>query len=183
MLPVCEKIYGPDHAFTVEIVGNLGGALRQQGTPEKIAESGPYYKRAMDESLKKYGEKHQNTVMATHNYANYLLDVGKVDEAIATQQRALANSLDVFGPDTAVTGEVHYGLGKALLRAHRYPEAEKELLAAIAEKEKDFGADHWRMGEYMTPLIDTYTALGKNDEAAAWQAKRAALKPKPANAT
>ena len=183
MLPICEKIYGPDHAFTVEIVGNLGGALRQQGTPEKIAESGPYYKRAMDESLKKYGEKHQNTVMATHNYANYLLDVDKVDEAVATQQHALANSLEVFGPDTAVTGEIHYGLGKALLRAHRYQEAEKELLTAIAEKQKDFGADHWRMGEYMTPLIATYAALGKTDQAAEWEAKRAALKPKPANAT
>ncbi|HEX3895466.1 MAG TPA: serine/threonine-protein kinase [Rudaea sp.] len=183
MLPICEKIYGPNHAFTVEIVGNLGGALRQQGTPEKIAESGPYYKRAMDESLKKYGEKHANTVMATHNYANYLLDVGKTDEAIATQQHALANSLDVFGPDTAVSGEIHYGLGKALLRAHRYQEAERELLAAIAEKQKDFGADHWRMAEYMTPLIETYAALGKTDEAAAWETKRAALKPKPVNAT
>ncbi len=183
MLPICEKIYGPDHAFTVEIVGNLGGALRQQGTPEKIAESGPYYKRAMDESRKKYGEKHQNTVIATHNYANYLLDVDKVDEAVATQQRALAMSIEVLGPDTAVTGEVHYGLGKALLRAHRYEEAEKELLAAVAEKQKDFGADHWRMGEYIAPLIATYTALGKTDQAAEWEAKRAALKPKPATAT
>ena len=183
MLPICEKIYGPDHAFTVEIVGNLGGALRQQGTPEKIAESGPYYKRAMDESRKKYGEKHQNTVIATHNYANYLLDVDKVDEAVATQQHALAMSIEVLGPDTAVTGEVHYGLGKALLRAHRYQEAEKELLAAIAEKQKDFGADHWRMGEYIAPLITTYGALGKTDQVAEWEAKRAALKPKPATAT
>ncbi len=183
MLPICEKIYGPDHAFTVEIVGNLGGALRQQGTPEKIAESGPYYKRAMDESLKKYGEKHQNTIIATHNYANYLLDVNKVEEAVATQQHALAMSSDVLGPDTAVIGEVHFGLGKALLRAHRYQEAEKELLAAIAEKQKDFGADHWRMGEYITPLIATYTALGKTDQVTAWEAKRAALKPKPATAT
>ncbi|MEP6484224.1 MAG: serine/threonine-protein kinase [Rudaea sp.] len=183
MLPICEKIYGPKHAFTVEIVSNLGGALRQQGTPEKIAESGPYYQRALDETRARYGDKSQNTVMATHNYGNYLLDVDKVDEAIATQQHALVNSLEVFGPDTAVTGEVHYGLGKALLRGHRYREAEQQLLQAIEEKQKDFGPDHWRLREYFDPLIDAYSALGEASKVSEWEAKRAALKPKPATAS
>ncbi len=183
MLPVCEKIYGPDHAFTIEIVSNLAGALRQQGTPQKIAESGPYYERALDAVRKRYGEKNQNTVMATHNYANYLLDVGKVDDAVATQQRALANSIDVFGEDNAVTGEIHFGLGKALLRAKRYADAEQQLLVAIAEKQKDFGPDHWRLREYMSPLIDAYQAMGKSAPAREWTSKRDALKPKPASAS
>ena len=182
MLPICEKIYGPDHAFTTEIVSNLAGALRQQGTPEKIAESGPYYERALNETRKRYGEKNQNTVMATHNYGNYLLDVGKVDEAIATQRHALEFALQVFGPDANVTGEVHFGLGKALLKAHQYPEAEKQLLTAIDEKEKDFGKVHWRLREYITPLIETYKAMGKSDQATQWTARMDALPPKPASA-
>ncbi len=180
MLPICEKIYGPNHAFTVEIVSNLAGALRQQGTPEKIAASGPYYERALDETRKRYGEKNQNTVMATHNYGNYLLDVGKTDEAIATQRHALEYALLVFGGDANVTGEVHFGLGKSLLKAHQYSEAEKELLVAIDEKEKDFGKTHWRLREYIAPLIETYQAMGKSDQAAQWTARFDALPPKPA---
>ena len=182
MLPICEKIYGPEHGFTLDIVSNLAGALRQQGAPEKIAESGPYYKRALDGVLKKYGEKKPNAIRARHNYANYLLDVGDVTQAIALQQRATADAKEVFGPDNPVTGEAEFGLGKALLRGGHYPEAEQALLAAVAVKQKEFGADHWRLDEYMAPLQTLYQTWGKPEQAADWAKRRAALKAKPANA-
>lgn len=179
MLPICEKLYGPDHGFTLNIVSNLAGALRQQGTPEKIAESGPYYKRAYDAVRRKYGEKSQNSIIATHNYANYLLDIGDTAQATALQRQALARSKEVLGPDHAVTGEIEYGLGKALLQSRHYAEAESMLLAAIKEKTKDLGADHWRMGGYIDPLIQLYRDWGKPQQVAQWQATRARLKPEP----
>jgi serine/threonine protein kinase len=179
MLPIERKMYGPDHSATMNIESNLAGALRQQGTPEKIAASGPYYRRVYEFTLKKYGEKHGNTIIATGNYGNYLLDVGDVDQAIAMEQTSQKAALEKFGPDNEITGEQEFQLGKALLRAKRYDEAEKHLLAAIAEKKKDFGADHWRIGGYIDPLIEDYKAWGKPDLAAQWEAKRAALKPKP----
>ncbi|HET8942611.1 MAG TPA: tetratricopeptide repeat protein, partial [Rudaea sp.] len=179
MLPICEKLYGPDHGFTLNIVGNLAGALRQQGTPEKIAESGPYYKLAYDAMLRKYGEKSQNTIIATHNYANYLLDIGDTEQATALQRQALARSKEILGPDHAVTGEIEYGLGKALLQSRHYAQAESMLLAAIKEKTKDLGADHWRMGGYIDPLIQLYRGWGKPQQVAQWQATRARLKPEP----
>jgi len=181
MLPVDEKLYGPDHGVTLNVVSNLAGALRQQGTPQKIAESGPYYRRSFEGVRKKFGDKHMNTIIATHNYANYLLDVGDTTQAIALQQQALSVSTEMLGPDHAVTGEIHFGLGKALLGARRFAEAEESLLAAVAEKQKDLGADHWRMGEYLDRLIDAYKADGRPDLAAQWEAKRAALKSKPAS--
>jgi len=182
MLPICEKMYGPEHSVTINTANNLAGALRQQGTPEKIAESGPYYKRALDGTRKKFGERHMNTIIATHNYANYLLDVGDIAQAVRLQQQALTTSTDVLGADHPVTGEIHYGLGKALLRESRYADAEKELLAAVAEKQKDFGADHWRLDEYLVPLVDLYKASNQPQQQAEWQAKRAALQAKPAGA-
>lgn len=179
MLPICEKIYGPDHGFTINIVANLAGALRQQGTPDKIAASGPYYKRALEAARKTYGPRHPNTIIATHNYANYLLDIGDVDGAVSTQQQALAAAREALGVNHPVTGEIEFGLGKALLRAKQYPGAEQALLAAIKEKQHDFGPDHWRMAGYMDPLITLYTAWGKPQKAAEWQRRRAELKPKP----
>ena len=180
LLPVCEKNYGPDHSITTNIVSNLGGALRQQGTPEKIAESGPYYKRALDSVRKKYGGKHPNVARATHNYANYLLDVGDITQAIALQEQAAAMANEIFGAGHEVTGEIQFGLGKALLKGGRYAEAERPLLAAVASKEKLYGAKHWRLGEYMAQLVDLYKGWGKPQQAAEWSAKKTALDPQPA---
>jgi len=183
MLPIEEKMYGPDHSSTMNVISNLAGALRQQGTPEKIAASGPYYRHTYEYSLKKYGEHHENTIIATGNYGNYLVDVGQFDQAIALEQTALKEALDKFGPDNIVTGETEFELGNALMHAKRYADAEQPFLAAIAEKQKDLGADHWRIGGYIDPLIEDYKAWGKPDLAAQWATKRAALKPKPAGAS
>jgi len=182
MLPICEKIYGPEHGFTLNIVSNLGGALRQQGSPEKIAESGPYYKRALDGEIKKYGEKHPNTIRARHNYGNYLLDVGDVQGAIATQQQAVTDAREKFGDKHQVTAELEFGLGKALVRGKRYAEAEPVLLDAVAQKQGEFGEKHWRMDEYMAPLTDLYAGWGKADRLEEWKKRRAELDPKPASA-
>jgi serine/threonine protein kinase len=180
MLPIEQTMYGPEHSSTMNITSNLAGALRQQGTPEKIAASGPYYRHVYAYSLRKYGENHENTIIATGNYGNYLIDVGQFDQAIALDQTALKDALEKFGADNNVTGETEFELGNALLHAKRYAEAEKQFLAAIAEKQKDLGADHWRIGGYIDPLIEDYKAWGKPDLATQWQAKRTALKPKPA---
>ncbi|MBS0582816.1 MAG: serine/threonine protein kinase, partial [Proteobacteria bacterium] len=40
LLPLDTEIYGADSAMTNNVVSNLAGALRQQGTADKIAESG-----------------------------------------------------------------------------------------------------------------------------------------------
>lgn len=182
-LPVAERMYGPDHGVTINFVSNLAGALRQQGTPDKIAASGPYYKRAYDAMRRKYGARHPGTIIATGNYGNYFLDIGDVDRAIELEQTALADSLSVFGPDSDVTGETQFQLGKALLKARRFAEAEPHLLAAINERSKDLGADHWQLAHYIEPLIAVYEGLGKTAEAAQWQARRARLKPAPAGAS
>ena len=180
LLPICEKNYGPEHSVTINIVSNLGGALRQQGTPEKIAASGPYYKRALESARKKFGDKHPNVVRATHNYGNYLLDVGDTEQAIATQEQAVAMALEVFGADHEVTGEIQFGLGKALFKGGRYAAAERALLAALASKEKLYGANHWRLGDYMAQLIELYKGWGKPQQAAQWQARQASLDSRPA---
>src|SRR5262249_38149651 len=140
-----------------------------------------YYRRSFEGVRKRFGERHMNTIIATHNYANYLLDTGDTTQAIALQQQALATANDLLGAAHAVTGEIHYGLGKALLTAKRYAEAQAELLAAVNEKQKDLGADHWRMGEYIDKLIEAYKADGKPDLAGEWANKRSGLKPKPAS--
>lgn len=180
LLAIDEKLYGPSHGATINVVSNLAGALRQQGTPEKIAASGPYYQRAWEGTRRLYGEHHMNSIIAAGNYGNYLLDVGRVDEAIAMESSALADSKALLGASSDVTGETEFQLANALAKGKRYAEAEPHYLAAIAQRQHDLGSDHWQMGGYIDPLIALYKATGNSAEATKWQARRDALHPKPA---
>jgi eukaryotic-like serine/threonine-protein kinase len=178
ILPIYEVVFGPEHSQTLHVVNNLGGALREQG---KVEESGPYYRRALDGLTKKHGEDHPNVLMATDNYANYLLDAGQADESLRLHRKALAGVSKIVPPEHEVIGEIHFGIGKALLAKSDYKGAETELLAAQANKEHILGADHWRNGEVIDVLIKLYQQWGRADETAIWKDRRAALKKKPEN--
>ncbi len=71
---------------TLALTLNMSGALRQQG---KIAESGPYYRRAYDGFRVKYGQDLLRTLIAQNNFANYLIDDAKAAEAVAMATEAV----------------------------------------------------------------------------------------------
>jgi non-specific serine/threonine protein kinase/serine/threonine-protein kinase len=92
------------------IYNNLAGALRQQG---KVAESGPYYRKALDNARALYGEDNTTTIMARSNHAFWLLDDGQADLAAAEQRAALANAERILGGKHEVTAEILRGLAEA----------------------------------------------------------------------
>lgn len=175
------EVYGADSAMVNSVVNNLAGALRQQATPEKVAASGPYYKQAYDYATRRFGPDHPSTIIAQSNYANYFSDIGDLDKAIELDKQALT-ALGKHRELPQIRGEIDYQLGRVLAMTGKYDEAEPHLLAGNAEKAHELGADHWRMAEYDKTLVDLYTKWGKPDQAAEWQSKLAALKPRPANA-
>lgn len=180
LLQLDTDVYGADSAMVNNVASNLGGALRQQGTPEKIAESGPYYQRAYEYALRRFGATHPNTIAAQSNYANFFTDTGNLDKAIELDRQALAAIGDQRDLPQ-IKGEIDYQLGRLLSRTGKYAEAETHLLSGNAQKAQELGAEHWRMAEYDTALVDLYTQRHKPDQAAQWQAKLDALKPPPGN--
>ncbi|MBS0568272.1 MAG: serine/threonine protein kinase [Proteobacteria bacterium] len=181
LLPLEIEMYGTDSAVANNVVSNLAGALRQQGTPEKIAESGQYYDRAYAYASRRYGPDHPNTIIAQSNEANYFADTGDVQKAIELDEQALA-AIARHGELPQIKGEIDYQLGRLLTRTARYAEAEPLLLSGDAQKASELGANHWRMAEYVGALVDLYTRWGKPEQAAQWRKQRAALPPKPPDA-
>ncbi|MBS0556466.1 MAG: serine/threonine protein kinase [Proteobacteria bacterium] len=172
------EIYGADSAMVNNVVSNLAGALRQQGTPQKIAESGPYYKQAYDYALRRFGPKHPNTIIAKSNYANYFSDTGDLDNAIELDTSALAD-LGTHRELANIRGEIDFQLGVLLAKTGKFADAETHLLAGNAEKARELGADHWRMAEYDKALVDLYTKWNKPEQAAHWQSVLGTLKTRP----
>lgn len=161
ILPVTERVYGATHSTTLGMVTNLAGALRQQGTPDKIAESGPYYRRAADGFLALYGPTHPRALMTRSNLGNYLLDVGEPEAAYTAHRAALEGARTVLGASHPVLSEMLRGLGRSATATGRYPEAEEALLESLAIREREFGADDRRTRDTRDSLVALYERQGR----------------------
>jgi non-specific serine/threonine protein kinase/serine/threonine-protein kinase len=165
ILPITERVYGPTHSTTLGMVTNLAGALRQQGTPEKIAESGPYYRRAADGFLALYGPEHPRALMTRSNLGNFLLDTGETEAAYEAHRVAVAGARTVLGESHPALSEMLRGLGRSATATGRYEEAEAVLLESLAIRERDFGADDRRTGDTRDALLALYERQGRAADA------------------
>jgi non-specific serine/threonine protein kinase/serine/threonine-protein kinase len=165
ILPITERVYGPSHSTTLGMVTNLAGALRQQGTPEKVAESGPYYRRAADGFLALYGPAHPRTLMTRSNLGNFLLDTGEAEAAYAAHRAAVDGARDVLGPSHPALSEMLRGLGRSATATGRYDEAEAALHESLAIRVAQFGADDRRTRDTREALAALYEKTGRAAEA------------------
>ncbi|MCT8360589.1 serine/threonine-protein kinase [Xanthomonas citri pv. anacardii] len=110
LLRVTRTLYGESAADTLMIEGNLAGALRQQG---KVAEAGPYYRRALERARAAFGNDAPATIAYRSNHAFWLLDDGQVEASLAEQRAALTASERVLGRAHPQTAEILRGMSEA----------------------------------------------------------------------
>ncbi|WP_440223435.1 tetratricopeptide repeat protein [Dokdonella sp. MW10] len=173
LLDPVRRQYGDGSRFALMIEGNLGGALRQQG---KVEEAGPYYQRTYENYLRLFGPDHMRSMQAAHNYANWLLDAGRIAEALAMQRSALEAMRKQYPDDHPVTAEILTGLGKAQIAAGDLDDAERSLLESMRMKIAVRGPDSSRLPASREALRELYTKLGRTDEVARY-AEPAATTP------
>lgn len=144
LLPVNERIYGPDHPVTLTVVGNLAGALRQQGGADKIRQSGPYYRRAAESLARTLGPEHPRALMTRTNLGNYLLDSGDAAGAYRLQTETLPLIRRVIGDVHPSTAELLRGLGLSATALGHYDIAGAALDESLRIRIELFGADDRR---------------------------------------
>ncbi|WP_369935090.1 protein kinase domain-containing protein [Xanthomonas tesorieronis] len=151
--PIMIRLYGENGWDTQMIYNNLAGALRQQG---KVAESGPYYRKALDSARTRYPEDHPTTIMARTNHAFWLLDDGQAQAAAAEQRAALADAERVLGGKHEVTAEILRGLAEAEIAL-----GQREQARAHAERTRDILVGLY--GDAPGPLAQVRETLAKLD--------------------
>lgn len=161
ILPIAERVYGPNHSTTLGIITNLAGSLRQQGTPEKINESGPWYHRAAEGFLALYGPDHPRALMTRSNLGNLLLDTGEIERAYEAHRAAIEGARAVLSANHPAMSEMLRGLGRSATASGRYAEAEQALLESLAIREEQFGADDRRTRDSRDALIALYERQGR----------------------
>lgn len=139
-----DELYGDGHPYTLEAIGNMGGALRQQGRPEEAL---PYYEEALSLAREHLGENHPNTLIAMYNLGNCRRDLGDAGGAVEIQRRALAALEERLPDNTFMVGMFHLGLGRSELSAGNAGRAEELLATAVAMLTEAAGPDHYRTEE------------------------------------
>src|SRR5690606_37682069 len=97
-----EKIFGPDHPLTINMLSNLGGAIRQQRG--RNAEARPYYEKVLAVTRERYGPDSMRTVFAESNLASLLRDAGELKAAEQHMRTAMAHMDAAFGSDSVYRG-------------------------------------------------------------------------------
>jgi len=95
-LEVREKVFGPDHAQTLDSVDNLAKVLRRQGKYEQAEEMS---RRSLTGNEKVLGADHPYTLTSVDNLARVLRRLRKYGQAEEMSRRALTGSEKVLGVD------------------------------------------------------------------------------------
>jgi tetratricopeptide (TPR) repeat protein/CHAT domain-containing protein len=158
-LKINEKQLGSKHLDVADTLNNLAGIYFLLG---KYEEAVPIYVRAIAIRGNQLGENHQWVATSLNGLAEVYQFQGKYQEALPLYLRALAireseNSLYV--PTTL------HGLARIYQSQGLYAEAEPLFKRALAIGEKQLGANHPNVANYLSNLALLYTSQGRYAEA------------------
>jgi serine/threonine-protein kinase len=167
-LAVQESVHGPSHPLVAEAINELGNILAMQDRYDEAAQN---FERAADIYRGVHGERHYLVAIATSNVA--YMHMLRKDYTVAETlfREVIPLFAETLSPDNVNTGIARIKLGRTLLRAGRYAEAEQESLAGyeIVAKQASPAVSYLRAAR--TDLIASYEALQQPDKAARFHAE------------
>lgn len=174
-IELLQRVFGPDYRGLSLLHGRLSQEYVATGQLEEAEAS---IREALRIGRQALGEDHQSFADLLVGSADVLRRQGRLDEAEAALRRAITIRSRANGPDTRNVGLMRAELGAILVRHGRLGEAEDELTAALAivqrsqmpEKDEAFQT-------LLHHLVGLYTALGRPQDAARFQARLLTLAP------
>ena len=152
VLRLRRELHGPEHPAVARAMANLGVVVFNRGQYDRAEQ---YYRQAAAME-RRVGDA---TIAAsmTGTLGEALMKLGRVTEAIALQQEALAVVRRALGPENTRTLAHMNNLAHALTAAGRYGEADPLLRELVDVSRKMLGSEHFQVAM----ALDN---LGKNLE-------------------
>ncbi len=175
-LEIRERVYGSDHPSVANTLNELGSlALRRDAYDD--AERN--FERVRRIYLATYPGKNFRVGVATGNLADVYLYRKEYHRAEPLYREALEHYIASQGNDHLNTGIGYIKLGRCLMRAGRFREAERETLRgyAIVEKVASPGVNFLQAARLDLSII--YDSLGVPNKATAYRAERERYAARP----
>jgi tetratricopeptide (TPR) repeat protein len=162
-LRVRERIFGPDHSYTLDSLSNLAYMLQVQG---KYDEAEQLCRQCLEKRINTVGREHPNTIGSMNNLANLLLARAKYDEAEELLVRCKTTLMITHGT------EIHSDilnicntLASVFKAQCKFDEAGRLYQQCIDGWEKIWGREHPHSLLARGNLATLYADQGKSDEA------------------
>lgn len=163
------KLLGEEHASVASSLNSLGIVLRLQGN---YAEAEALHRKALALYRKLWGEEHPLVATTLTYLALALSNQDKDSEAEALFGEALALQKALLGEKHPQVATTLRNFGALLIDQGAYAEAETMLQTSFETLKQTFGLDHRNTQGVIETFIALYTAWGKPDQAATYQAMR-----------
>ena len=147
-LSVLEQVLGSEHPQLAPPLVSLATVLE---LVERYDEALTTAQRALSLAEATAGPKNPYAVMALNIVGGTLVDLHRDTEAASVLQRALDVGIEVNGADHGMVGDTYEFLGLLRKGERRMAEAEKDLLAAVHQREKS-EKDHPDLASFLVPL-------------------------------
>ncbi|HEY0704463.1 MAG TPA: tetratricopeptide repeat protein [Candidatus Acidoferrales bacterium] len=175
-LAIKERAFGKVHPSVASTLNELGSLAKRQG---QFPEAEAYFTRMVDIYRSIYGEHHYLLATALSNLASVYQAEHEWPRAEKIFRQAVALYTETQSPTHVNTGIARIKLGNTLLHQKRYEEAEAESRAGydILVTQMDPKVPWLRNARL--DLVEEYTALHQNENAAKFKAEIAATESRP----
>jgi serine/threonine-protein kinase len=165
---------GPKEGSLAMLSDALASTLERKGDYSGAA---PWFRQAVDLVRAQRPPDSVNLAIALNNQSDNLVNLGRLDDAIAAQREALAIHIAFFGPDHPDTPTLQVGLGRVLRAKGAFAEAEEQFRLGLRDSLR-LGPDHPDIGTRFGYLGTTLTSEGRLDEAEAALRRALAIRRK-----
>jgi serine/threonine-protein kinase len=176
-LQVQERAYGPTHSSVADTLNELGNLASMR---EQLDEAETKFRRVVDIYRSVYGDRHYMVAIALSNVASIQMDKKNYPRAEQLYRDVIRRFTETLSASNVNTGIAHIKLGRTLLRAKRFQEAEVETLAGYANLMKQSSPSTSFLHGARKDLVAEYEALQQADRAARFRAELEAPEDKAA---
>jgi tetratricopeptide (TPR) repeat protein len=153
-----ERILGPGHPDTVQLVQRLAEAYLAAGRPRQAV---PAFQRALAGSTRALGPQHPATAGMRIDLGRALVAAGESRDAVTVLGDAAAAWERSHGPDDPGTLSAWDEYAAACMAAEQFSEAVESYRRTLADRERVQGAGHPDTISTRQDLADAFLANGK----------------------
>lgn len=161
-LVLVEKVFGPEHYQTAEILGNLATVLQDTN---RLGEAEQLMRRALKIDEACYGPNHPRVAMHLSNLATLLQDTNRLEESESLMRRALEINEGDSNHKYSEIAICLNNLATLLKATNRLGEAEPLMRRALEIDMARFGPDHPRIASGLNNLATLLQATNRKRDA------------------
>jgi tetratricopeptide (TPR) repeat protein/predicted Ser/Thr protein kinase len=162
------RVLGPEHKATLLTKLALVHDLSDQHLDGEAAAAALPVARSLEALL---GADNAYAMSAWNLYGGAACSSHQENEGLAALRRVAAARQRIYSAGNWLVHSTQLGIGECLLHMNQYVESEATLLPAVAGLEAARGPNFNRTQDGYHDLHDLYSAMGKPDDAARWNAK------------